>query len=72
MPGERELHGGVGGRVRLAGFRVHRGGSGEQFIDIDSLQRGRHEAHGGQHRGAAADPVFHRETGDEALCSSAN
>ena len=33
-------------------------------------KRGGHEADGGEHGGAAADPVFHREAGDEVVWSA--
>ena len=47
--------------VGLAGLDVHGGGAGEEGVDVDALQGGGDEADGGQHGGAAADPVLHRE-----------
>ena len=46
MPCEGELHRCVGFYIGLAGLLIHRGGAGEKFIDVDALQRGRHEADG--------------------------
>ena len=42
-------------------------GAGEQGVDVDALERGGQEAHGGEFAGAAADPVPHGEAGEPAL-----
>ena len=70
VPGERELHGGIFRHVGFARFRVHRRGSGQQRIDVEALQGGRHQTDGGKHRRASADPVLHRETGEEPVLLS--
>ena len=67
IPREGQPHGGIPSGVRLAGFLVHRGGAGQQLVNVDSLQGRRNQAYGGQHRGPAADPVFHRKPRDELV-----
>ena len=47
--------------------RVHRGSAGEQLVDLDALERGGQQTDGAEGRGAATDPVPHRETGEPAF-----
>ena len=67
IPSKREVHGGVRLEISLAGFRIHRGGTGEEGVDVDPLECSRHEADGRHDRSSSADPVLHRELRDEAL-----
>ncbi len=67
VPRDGELHGGILSGVLLARLPVHGGCTGEELVDVEPLQRGGDETDGGEHGSAAADPVFHREAGDEVL-----
>ena len=44
VPCEGELHRGVGFYIAIARFRIHGGGAGEEFIDVDALKCGGNEA----------------------------
>ena len=67
IPGKGELECCVSGRISGAGLFVHHLGSFENAFEIDALQSHGDESDGREHGGAAADPVFHGEGGDEAL-----
>ncbi len=67
VPGERELHRGVGGQVGFPGVLVHGGCGGEEGVDIEALEGEGDEAHGGHDGGAATHPILHWETGDPVI-----
>ncbi len=50
-----------------AGGLVAGGGTGQQAVDVQTLERRGHKADCGKHAGAAADPVEHGEAGQPAL-----
>src|SRR6059036_2165294 len=64
IPHERELGGGVGFDVALAGNFVTSRGASEQLVNVDALQRGWKQTNGGGFAGAATDPIPHWKSGE--------
>ena len=53
--------------VRRACFRIHRRGAGQKIVDVETLQRRRHQAHRAHDRSAAADPIVHGKARQPAV-----
>ena len=61
-PHQSEQHRGVLPKIVYSCSLVHRRGAGEEIVDVETLQRHRHQTNRAHHRSAAADPIPHRET----------
>ena len=53
--------------IGCACLGIHRRGAGEKTVDVEAFQRRRHQADRAHDRGAAADPIVHRETRQPAV-----
>jgi len=67
MPHQGEHHRRIAGRFRPAGALIHGTRAGKKPVDIDALQRRRHQTDHAHHTGPATDPIGHRETFDPAF-----
>jgi hypothetical protein len=67
VPGEGEQGGRVFLQVGVAGGDVHGRGAAQEAAPVEAEQGGGEQADGGEHGGAAADPVPQGEAGEPAL-----
>ncbi len=67
VPGQRQFHGGVAFHAVPAGLFVHQARAFQQVIHVHALKHGGNQPHHGHDGGAAAHPVFHRETPEPAF-----